>query len=144
MKIDKCSDYLLVYLNSYNLINIDDMNMLEKDIKKILEKLTKQYHIILKGNLKVDVLKDDYYGIILRIKEDNFSYDYFYDDSISLKIKIKSIEVLYQINDLYKKFNNVEVLKYKNNIYLKIKKKMENKDYFDLIENSKICINYEN
>ena len=143
MKIDKCSDYLLVYLNSYNLIKFDDINLLEEDIKKLLNKLTNQYHIIFKGNLTVDVLKDDYYGIILRIKEDDFSYDYFYDDHVSLKIKIKNIEVLYQVNDLYNKFNNVEVLKYKNNIYLKLKKKMDRRLYLELIENSKICIKYE-
>lgn len=143
MKVEQCCDYLLIYLNNYYLFDFDNKDMIEKDIKKIFKKLKRYYHINLKGSYKVDILKDDYYGVILKIKEDNYSYDYFYKDKLSLKIKLKKVEILYEINDIFNDLDNAELIKDRNTVYLKLKNIIGKKEYLNLIENSKMHINYD-
>ena len=138
MKIETNNDYIFVYLNKYNVINVDDNKLLEKDIRNLFRRLNKYYHMKFKGNYKVDVLIDDYYGVILKIKEDDFSYDYFYSDKLSLNLKIKKIDVLYEISDLYICLDKVEIIKNKGKIYFKLKEKLDDKTYMELIENSQM------
>jgi len=120
-------DKIIVFLNDINNIKFDDENILEEYFRELFRILNKKYNIKLNGYYNVDVYKDNNYGIILEIENEDLDY-YNYFNQIDMKINIIKNEIfLYEINYDYidKEFiNNSICYKYNNRLYLKIMNKI--------------------
>ena len=101
MKIDFMDNTCIVYLNKYNIIDMDFSNtkVLERDLKSLLLRLKKYYKIDIKGYYNITVYIDEYYGAVLKIEEDNDYYDYF-DDTIAIRMKKVKSNFLYEVDDI--------------------------------------------
>ena len=142
MKIDFINNSYIVYLNKYNIIDMDFSNtqVLEKDLKNLLLRLKRHYKIDIKGYYNITVYIDNHYGAVLKIEEDNDYYDYF-DDSIAIRMKKINTNFLYEIDDLsYIKdyVDKFDISNCNNKVYLRIMDKLSDKEYLELLEISNI------
>ena len=140
MKVELKDGNYIIYLNKYNVINMDFSNtkVLENDLKTLLLRLKKYYKINIQGYYNITIYVDDYYGAILKVEEDD-CYDYFNDTALRLK-KIKK-SFLYEVDDISYVDNYIEKFKItnmNNKILLSIVKDLNENEYLELIEISKI------
>lgn len=142
MKIDFKDNNYIIYLNKYNIMNMDFNNtkVLEKNLKSLLLRLKKCYKIDIHGYYNITIYIDNYYGAILKIEEDKEYYDCF-DDTVALRLKKIKTNFLYEIDDISYVYNFIDKVKINTNkdkIYIKILKCLENKEYLNLLEVSNI------
>ena len=142
MKIEFKDGNYIVYLNTYNIINMDFNNtkVLENDLKRLLLRLKKYYKIDIQGYYNITIYMDDYYGAILKIEEDNDYYDYF-DDSIAIRMKKVKSKFLYEIDDISYIDDYIDKFKISikdNKIYLTINNGLNEYEYLNLLEISNI------
>ena len=144
MKVEVISNGYIIYLNQFNLIDIDfkNMDILEDSFKKLLKKLNNYYHIDINGYYNINVYVDSYYGAILQIEKESLDYyDYFESDTIAMRIKKIDADFLYEVEDfLFAKdfWNKFKLITKNNHIYLKIIDDLSYKEYLLLTEMSKI------
>ena len=144
MKVEVISNGYIIYLNQFNLIDIDfkNMDILEDSFKKLLKKLNNYYHIDINGYYNINVYIDSYYGAILQIEKESLDYyDYFESDTIAMRIKKIDADFLYEVEDfLFAKdfLNKFKLITKNNHIYLKIIDGLSYKEYLLLTEMSKI------
>lgn len=144
MKVEVISNGYIIYLNQFNLIDIDfkNMDILEDSFKKLLKKLNNYYHIDINGYYNISVYVDSYYGAILQIEKESLDYyDYFESDTIAMRIKKIDADFLYEVEDfLFAKdfLNKFKLITKNNHIYLKIIDDLSYKEYLLLTEMSKI------
>lgn len=144
MKVELISNGYIIYLNQFNLINIDfkNMDILEDNFKNLLKKLNTYYHIDINGYYSINVYIDKYYGAILQIeKEDIGYYDYFDNDTIAMRIKKIETSFLYEVDDILfvnDFFNKFKLITKNNHIYLEIVDDLSYKEYLLLTEMSRI------
>lgn len=142
MKIEFKDNTYIVYLNKYNIIDMDFSNTkaLERVLKSLLLRLKKHYKIDMKGYYNIIVYLDDYYGAVLKIEEDNDYYDYF-DDTIAIRIKKVKSKFLYEVDDISYIDNYIDKFKINNRdnkIYLTIINELNSYEYLNLLETSRI------
>ena len=142
MKIDFINNSYIVYLNKYNIIDMDFRNtqVLEKDLKNLLLRLKRHYKIDIKGYYNITVYIDNHYGAVLKIEEDNDYYDYF-DDSIAIRMKKVKSKFLYEIDDISYIDDYIDKFKISikdNKIYLTINNGLNEYEYLNLLEISNI------
>ena len=144
MKVEVISNGYIIYLNQFNLIDIDfkNMDILEDSFKNLLKKLNNYYHIDINGYYNINVYIDSYYGAILQIEKESLDYyDYFESDTIAMRIKKIDADFLYEVEDfLFAKdfLNKFKLITKNNHIYLKIIDDLSYKEYLLLTEMSKI------
>ncbi len=100
MKIEYLSEQcFMIYLNKFYLKEVSFQNKIDLELyfKSFFLKLKNCYGITMEGFYTIDVYKDKYYGMILKIKREDF--DYFDDEMIDMKLRIKDIHVLYELKD---------------------------------------------
>ena len=138
MKIDFKDNTYIVFLNKYNIIEMDFSNtqVLEKDLKNLLLRLKRHYKIDIKGYYNITVYIDNHYGAVLKIEEDNDYYDYF-DDSIAIRMKKVKSKFLYEIDDISYIDDYIDNIK-DNKIYLTINNGLNEYEYLNLLEISNI------
>lgn len=136
-------DKFIVFLNKSNIEDIDFKNdeQLEQYFKNIFSILNKRYNIELNGYYNIDIYKDNNYGIIIEIENEDMDY-YNYFNQIDMKINVsKTNSFLYEIkyefldNSL---LENVVCYKYFDKIYLKIKENVEDFIFSKILEFSDI------
>ena len=142
MKIDFKDGNYIIYLNKYNVINMDFNNtkVLENDLKDLLLRLKKYYKIDIQGYYNITIYIDDYYGAILKIEEDDECYDYF-DDTVALRLKKMKSIFLYEIDDISyvsNYINKFKIANKKGNIYLTLIDNLNDNEYINLLEFSNI------
>lgn len=143
MKVIMNDDEIIVFLNKRYFADLDFENeqSLEKQFKKIFQTLTKDYNVENSGYYNIDIYKDNNYGLILKIiKEESEYYNYF-TNQIDMNINIHKDDFLYEIDyiSLDKKIlNYVKTFKYKNKIYLKIIKDIDDITLGYIVEMSEI------
>lgn len=140
MKVILQDNKIIVFLNSQEKINFEDKEQLNKYFKKLFIKLKKRYDLEFVGYYNIDIYKNKF-GIILEIIDEEIDY-YNYFNQVDMKINVyKNSDFLYQIN--YNFLDN-DIIKnticYKNsdNIYLKVKKDINDMSLLKLREYSKI------
>lgn len=143
MKVIMNDDEIIVFLNKRYFADLDFENehSLEEQFKKIFQTLTKDYNVENSGYYNIDIYKDNNYGLILKIiKEESEYYNYF-TNQIDMNINIHKDDFLYEIDyiSLDKKIlNYVKTFKYKNKIYLKIIKDIDDITLGYIVEMSDI------
>lgn len=142
MKIEFKDNTYIVYLNKYNVIDMDfsDTESLERYLKKLLLRLKKHYKIDIKGYYNIIVYMDEYYGAVLKIEEDNDYYDFF-DDTIAIRMKKVKSKFLYEVDDVSyvdKYIDKFKISINDNIIYLTINNELNEYEYLNLLEMSNI------
>lgn len=134
-------DKIIVFLNKCETNEID-FNIEEESeeyFKNLFLILNKKYDIKLNGYYNIDIYKDDNYGIILEILEEELDY-YNYFDQVDMKINFNNSVFLYEtkfefLDNIISK--DIICYKYLDKIYLKIDK-LNDLDYFKLLEFSNV------
>lgn len=130
-KID--NTYTIKLLN--NVVNIYNPDTLEQITKELITKINKKQ--TLKNNIKLEFYTNKNYGTIIKLKD----YKTFTTNkNKTVKITIHTeTPFLYQMNYFdTKKFNKKNLYYYKNKFYLEINDNISTKDYYKLLELSKI------
>ena len=135
MKVDIKNDNFIIYVNKY-LINYDMKNRkdIEENIKDLLIRIRKIYKIKLSGYYKINIYKNDLYGLIFEcIKEDDLD---FFPDFCDLKINILyDSKILLESDDFFIFNNNKKTYKKGNKFYINIKDLNE----LEIIKLSEFC-----
>lgn len=135
-------DKIIVFLNKDKIKNIDfkDEEKLEDYFKSIFLNLNKKYDIELSGYYNINIYKDNNYGAIIEMENDDLDY-YNYFNQIDMKINISHIPIfLYEIEYSFLNSNilkNVICYKYLDKLYLKILD-VDKCDFFQILEFSNI------
>lgn len=140
MKIDFINNTYIVYLNKYNIIDFDfnNTNILEDNLRNLLMRLKKYYKLDIRGYYNIDIYIDNYYGVILEISEDENYYDYF-SDTVSIRMKKNKTIFKYEVEDTsYISIDKFKISNIKDKICLEIIDTLDEKEYLELMEASKI------
>lgn len=135
---------MIIFLNKMYLkeIHFHEYDELEKEFKNLLKVLKRYYHINISGYYDVDVYLDSFYGAVLELNHEEMEYFGYFDDEIEIQLKIRHIDFLYKIEDPFfldsSLKSKVSIYKYKQKLYLKINKKIDDFLLGKIIENSKI------
>ena len=134
---------LIIYINKMYLKDIDFNNNLEleKYFKNILSKLNYYYNITVNGYYELDIYTDPLYGIIIELEKLENDYFDYYDDEVELHIVIHNTNFLYELEDYFFNFkikNKLDYYLYKNHIFVKIKMKLNEYEFGNLLEYSNI------
>ena len=140
MKVDIIDEnHLVIYLrkNKVSNINLKDELKIEETLKDLFVRLNNYYDIKIKGYYNVDIYVDKYYGVVFDIGKEELEYYDYYDNQVDMKIIVKKIPFVYQVEDYFNiKLNKFDVYKNCNNIYLLPKKKLTDMEMANLIENA--------
>ena len=138
--IDDLTFNIYVKKEKLKIINIKNKSELEKYIKEIIEVLKNIYNIRIEGFYDVNVYIDKYYGIILNFNKEKLEY-YDYFNGIEINVIIKEVSFLYKVSDIpFNLLNKLEIKQINNNIYLKIIKELNQKEFMNLIEHTEKII----
>ena len=134
---------LIIYINKMYLKDIDfnDNLELQKYFKNILSKLNYYYDIVVNGDYELDIYTDPLYGIIIELEKLENDYFDYYDDEVELHIVIHNTNFLYELEDYFFNFkikNKLDYYLYKNHIFVKIKMKLNEYEFGNLLEYSNI------
>lgn len=133
---------IIVFLNKREITNLDFNNedKLEDYFKKLFSKL-KKYDIEINGFYNIDVYKDEFYGMILEIENEDVDY-YNYFNQVDMKINVlKTGSFLYEVDYEFVDKNILnKTICYKNidKIYLKIKENIDDITLSKILEVSNI------
>ena len=121
MKINIDGDKIIVFLNKFNVKDIDFKNRenIETSFKNIFLKLKHIYNLNIKGYYNINTYIDTYYGAIMEIKHEDIEYYDYFDSQVDMRVNIvKDNNFLYKIKDIFmidkSLFNKIEVYTYKN------------------------------
>ena len=125
-----------IYIKKEELKNINVKNKLEieKYLKDIVIRLRKKYNLIIEGFYDVNIYMDKYYGIIINFNREKLDY-YDYFNGLEMNIVIKETNFLYLVKDIpFNIIEKLEIKKINDNLYLKIIKELNQKEFMNLIE----------
>lgn len=143
MKIDYKNNNIVVFIKKDN-TDFKDYDKLEDYFINLFTKLKKITNKDMSGLYLLNVYIDKYYGSVVEIIEEDDPYTYYLDDQIDMKVNIINIDFLYEI-DYYDINKDIfDIYKCKNKIYIKPKKQISNKEFINLIENSRIIYDTKN
>lgn len=133
------SGKIVIYLfNKKYKIDFRNENSVKKHLKDIFFKIKDYYNIKIEGYYEVDVYINEYYGIILELKKQNFDYYDYLENEIEMKIKIHREKYLYMIENYNVNMNKYDIFKLDNNLYLCPKEKLSQIEMAKLVENAKL------
>lgn len=150
MKIEHIDeDNIIVFLNKLKTKEkiLLSNNFLEQYFRNLFQNIKKKYHIDINGYYTVTLYQDSLYGVIVDIKKDLVDYFDYYENHVDMKIDIsKNTTFLYKMDNLSllseKLYPYINVYIYRNNIYVKPKKNIDQISLGSIIENSTII--YDN
>jgi len=135
MIINKIDNYYIIKLlnkqiNVYNPIDLEDIT------KKIIHKINTSNK--LKNNIHLTFYLDNNYGTIIKLEDYKSSFTLNNDKTVKITIHTDS-NFLYELDYFdIKKFPKQKIYYYKNKFYLKINENLNTKDYYKLLELSKV------
>ena len=135
---------IVFFLNKIYLDNIDlkDENLIEKKLIKLINKIQKQYNIDLNGYYNVYIYKDKNYGLIIEMEKEKLDYLDYFNNQIELNIEIIEDTFLYKTDNIFTidktLLEKLIIYINKDEIYLKIKKNINDIELGQIIENSQI------
>ena len=133
--IDDLTFNIYVSKEEISKIDIKNQEALEKYLKLIFNKIKNRYNIIVEGFYNVIIYIDKSFGIIFNLNKEKLDYYDYFNGQIDLNITIKEVEFLYKIDNVSNSLlNKLELKQINNDIYYKINKELNNKEYMYLIE----------
>lgn len=133
-----------IYIKKELIDNIDfnSKDDLEKYLKKLFKTLKNKYDIVIEGFYNITVYIDKYYGVIFHLEKEDIDYYDYFKNQVDMRIITIDTEFLYLINDVpFNLLDKINVIIKENNIYLKIKKDLTEKEMMELLEFSKVVYN---
>ena len=134
--IDELSFDIYIKKELINNIDFNNKEHLEKYLKKIFKILKDKYNINVEGLYNVNIYNDKYYGIIIHLENENLEYYDCFKNQVDMRIITVNTNFLYKVDDLPKNINKFDIIIKNNNIYLKIKDKLNKLEMMNLLENS--------
>lgn len=133
--IDDLTFNIYVRKEEVSKIDIKNQEALEKYLKLIFNKIKNRYNIIVEGFYNVIIYIDKSFGIIFNLNKEKLDYYDYFNGQIDLNITIKEVEFLYKIDNVSNSLlNKLELKQINNDIYYKINKELNNKEYMYLME----------
>lgn len=131
-----------IYVKKEQIKNINTKinEEIELFLKELIKKIKKIYNINIEGFYDVYVYIDKYYGIIFNFNKEKLEY---YDcfNSVEMSINIKNVDFLYKVNDVpINILKKIEVKNINNNLYIKINKELNKKEFMNLMEHTEKII----
>ena len=124
------------FLNNLDFNNKDD---LEKYLKKLFKTLKNKYDLTIEGFYDITVYIDDFYGVIFHLEKEDLDYYDYFKNQVDMRLITVNTEFLYLVDDIpHDILSKVKVCVKDDNIYLKIRKELTEKEMMELTENSKI------
>lgn len=135
----------IIFLNKEYLIkiNFDDKKTTEVFLKDLFHKLELNYNLFFEGFYNVNIYIDQIYGAIIEVLKEDLEYFDYFDGQIEVSFKIIKKEFLYKLEELPQKniLSKFIIYKYKDNLYLKPQKALDNIEMGMLLEQSEIIFN---
>ena len=144
MKIEHIDENnIIVFLNKFKMKENATLSeqYLHDYFKKLFQKLKKDYQIDISGYYSITLYQDNVYGIIMDIRKEFADYFDYFDNQVDMKIDInKDYSFLYKLDRHSLLDSNIfpylNLYTYKNEIYGRPKKTINQYLLGNLIENS--------
>lgn len=95
-------DSIVLYLSDMDFSLEEDIDELESRFRDIFLRLKNLYNIDIEGYYKIDIYKDTYYGVIVKIKKEELDYFDYFDNQIEMRISIhEENSILYEFDDFF-------------------------------------------
>ena len=117
MKFEKIDDKIVIYMPGENKVFSEDE--IKSLVLKIMDKLSEFYKIELSNSYSVNFYRNEYYGIIIELIDDNIK---FLDDIVNIDLNVSLDKLfLYEIDDPLEYIDN-DVYFYNKKYYIMIDK----------------------
>lgn len=117
MKFEKIDDKIVIYMPGENKVFSEDE--IKSLVLKIMDKLSEFYEIELSNSYSVNFYRNEYYGIIIELIDDNIK---FLDDIVNIDLNVSLDKLfLYEIDDPLEYIDN-DVYFYNKKYYISPKK----------------------
>ncbi len=133
-----------IYLKSNFIKDIDFNKKEELEIyfKRLFKILNNKYNIKVEGFYEITVYVDKFYGVILHLEKEELDYYDYFKNQVDMRIMTTDTEFLYLVDDIpLNIIDKIEIITNNDNIYIKIKKKLNDIEMMNLMENSVITYN---
>ena len=113
MKFEKIDDKIVIYMPGENKVFSEDE--IKSLVLKIMDKLSEFYKIELSNSYSVNFYRNEYYGIIIELIDDNIK---FLDDIVNIDLNVSLDKLfLYEIDDPLEYIDN-DVYFYNKKLWL--------------------------
>ena len=137
--IDDLTMDIYVKKELINDLDFNDKDTLEKYLKKLFKTLKNKYSITIEGFYDIDVYIDKYYGVVFHLEKEDIDYYDYFKNQVDMRIITIDTEFMYEVEDIPMSIlNKVNVLVIDDNIYIKLKEKLNKLEMMELIENSRL------
>ncbi len=133
-----------IYLKKSFIKDIDFNKKEELEIyfKRLFKILNNKYNIKIEGFYEITVYVDKFYGVILHLEKEELDYYDYFKNQVDMRIMTTDTEFLYLVDDIpLNIIDKIEIINNDDNIYIKIKKKLNDIEMMTLMENSIITYN---
>lgn len=133
-----------IYLKANFIKDIDFNKKEELEIyfKRLFKILNNKYNIKVEGFYEITVYVDKFYGVILHLEKEELDYYDYFKNQVDMRIMTTDTEFLYLVDDIpLNIIDKIEIITNNDNIYIKIKKKLNDIEMMNLMENSVITYN---
>lgn len=133
-----------IYLKANFIKDIDFNKKEELEIyfKRLFKILNNKYNIKVEGFYEITVYVDKFYGVILHLEKEELDYYDYFKNQVDMRIMTTNTEFLYLVDDIpLNIIDKIEIITNNDNIYIKIKKKLNDIEMMNLMENSVITYN---
>lgn len=133
-----------IYLKANFIKDIDFNKKEELEIyfKRLFKILNNKYNIKVEGFYEITVYVDKFYGVILHLEKEELDYYDYFKNQVDMRIMTIDTEFLYLVDDIpFNIIDKIEIITNNDNIYIKIKKKLNDIEMMNLMENCVITYN---
>ena len=146
MKIERIDENtIIVFLNKLKIKEelLSSSSYLETYFRSIFKLLKDKYQININGYYHITLYQDSIYGVIMNMKKEFTDYFDYFDNQVDMKIDIeRAPSIIYELDD-YSMINKevwpfISIYKYRDKIYVKPIKTINQLNLGYIIENSTI------
>lgn len=120
-------------------IDFNNKEILEKYLKKLFKTLKNKYNLTIEGFYDITAYIDNFYGVVLHLEKEDIDYYDYFKNQVDMRLITINTEFMYLVDDIpFDTLKKLNVHIEDNNIYLKIKEKLTDKEMMLLTENSKL------
>lgn len=118
-------DSIVLYLSDMDFSMEENIDILEERFRDIFLHLKNSYDMDIEGYYKIDIYKNEYYGMIVEMEKEEFDYFDYYDNQVDMRISIhEDNSILYEFDDFFSissLLDKMDFYMYRNKVYGKVK-----------------------